>query len=139
MRLCAAARKLRVELGLDVPLVRQDVIKTLLDGLNIGDGGTAVRTWRLARHLLAIADEQEVGSGTPRLTVAAAAVYTADRLIDGKQWTRQAVVDAATPEVELSVNKVARYHPRLYDAYVDTHGSDDPNAVLQPDAMITLE
>ncbi|WP_136718625.1 transcription initiation factor IIB family protein [Halorientalis salina] len=138
-RLCAAARKLRVELGLDVPPVRQDVVTTVLDGLDAGDGGTAVRTWRLARHLLAIADEQGIGSGTPRLTVAAAAVYTADRLTDGKQWTRQAVVDAANPVVELSMSKLDQYNPRLYDAYVDQHGSDDPNAVLQPNATITLK
>lgn len=41
-----------------------------------------------------VADRESVGPGTPRLTVAGAAVYVADKLTEGKTVTQQEVVDA---------------------------------------------
>ena len=46
-------------------------------------------TWRLAQHLLTLGDEVPVRPGTSRLTVAATAVYAADRLLPGKHLTQQ--------------------------------------------------
>ncbi|WP_227015626.1 transcription initiation factor IIB family protein [Haloarcula sp. JP-L23] len=80
-RVCAAARKLRCECGFDAPLIRPNAVMDVVDALaeDAIPGARAVRTWRLAQHLMQLGDRVPVGPGTPRLTVAAAAVYAADR------------------------------------------------------------
>ena len=132
-RVCAAARKLRCECALDVPVTRPDAVLAVLDGLDDAalPGARAVRTWRLARHLLALADEVPVGPGTSRGTVAAAALYAADRLLDDSQLTQPQVVAAAEPVVATSRDRVGRYSRELRDAYEAAHGTDDPGVGLE--------
>jgi transcription initiation factor TFIIB len=114
-RLCAAARKLRIELELDVRPVRSDVITTVVEAL---DEDVDDETDAFARYLLTVADQEHIGSGTPRMTVAATAVYAADRVTDGKQLTQQQLVDAVSPVVDTSTSKIGMYNPRLLDAAV---------------------
>jgi len=132
-RVCAAARKLRCELGLDVPVTRPNAVQTVIDGLDEDalPGARAVRTYRLARHLLQLGDQEPVGPGTPRLTVAAAALYAADRLLPGKELTQPQVAEATSTVVETSTGRIGRYGRELYDAYETAHGTDDPAVGLE--------
>lgn len=132
-RLCAAARKIRIELELDVPPVRTELVQAVLDALDddLLDGDAYLRLATVGRHLLEVADDEQIAPGTPRLSAAAAAVYAADRLTDEKWLTRQQVVDAGNTIVETSTGKVGRYARQLSDAYVARHGTDDPSAVLE--------
>jgi len=127
-RVCAAARKLRCECALDVPVTRPDAVVTVLEGLDDGalPGARAVRTWQLAQHLLALADRVPIGPGTPRATVAGAALYAADRLLDGSQLTQPQVVAAVEPIVSTSRHRIGPYSRELVDAYTAAHGTDDP-------------
>lgn len=131
-RVSAAARKLRCELGLDVPPAREGVVEDVLIALDdVLDVQTCLELRQLSDHLLAIADEEPVGPGTSRLTMAAAAVYAADRLTDGKTVTQAQVAEAASTIVDTSKSRVSRYSQALHDAYEAKHGSDDPGAVLE--------
>lgn len=131
-RVSAAARKLRCELGLDVPPAREGVVDDVLIALDDSlDVQTCLELRQLSDHLLEIADEKPVGPGTSRLTMGAAAVYAADRLTDGKIVTQAQVAEAASTIVDTSKSRVSRYSQALHDAYVDKHGSDDPGAVLE--------
>lgn len=134
-RLCAAARKIRIELDLDVPPVRTELVQAVLDALNddLLDGNAYLRLGVVGRHLLELADETGIAPGTSRLTVAASAVYAADRLTDEKWLIQQQVVDAGSSIVETSVSKLGRYSRELHDAYVDRHATDDPSVVLDRD------
>jgi len=131
-RVCAAARKIRCECGFDVPVVRPNAVATVLDALAADaiPERQLVRIRRLARHLLEVGDQVPVGPGTSRLTVAAAAVYAADRLLPDKHLTQQAVADAASTVVPTSRNRISRYNCDLVDAYRDRHGTDDPGVGL---------
>lgn len=74
-RVCAAARKIRCELGVDtVPVTRPTAVMMVVDALddNALPGSATVRTWRLAQHLMHLGDQVPVGPGTSRLTIAAA-------------------------------------------------------------------
>jgi transcription initiation factor TFIIB len=130
-RVCAAARAIRCAVDGDEP-VRPDAVSTVLNGLDPQaiSGEAADELEQLATHLLALGDAVPVGTGTPRLTVAAAAVYGADRLTPGKQLTRQQVVEAVAPLVETSQNRLSQYSSKLLDAYEDHHGTRDPAALL---------
>ncbi|OYR84576.1 transcription factor TFIIB [Halorubrum distributum] len=132
-RVCAAARKLRCECALDVPVTRPDAVLAVLEGLDdaVLPGARAVRTWRLARHLLALADRVPVGPGTSRGTVAAAALYAADRLLDGSYLTQPQVVAATESVVATSRDRVGRYSRELRDAYEAAHGTADPGVGLE--------
>lgn len=131
-RVSAAARKLRCELGLDVPPAREGVVDDVLIALDdVLDVQTCLELRELGDHLLEIADEKPVGPGTSRLTMGAAAVYAADRLTDGKVVTQAQVAEAASTVVDTSKSRVSRYSQALHDAYVDRHGRDDPSAVLK--------
>ncbi|WP_135537056.1 transcription initiation factor IIB [Halostella pelagica] len=131
-RVSAAARKLRCELGLDVPPAREGVVDDVLIALDDSlDVQTCLELRELSDHLLEIADEKPVGPGTSRLTMGAAAVYAADRLTDGKIATQAQMAETASTIVDTSKNRVSRYSQALHDAYVDKHGSDDPGAVLE--------
>ncbi|SFS09884.1 transcription initiation factor TFIIB [Halomicrobium zhouii] len=131
-RVCAAARKIRCGCGVDAPPVRPNATQAVVDALDDAlRGGDAVRIWRMARQLLTLGDDVPVGPGTPRLTVAAAAVYAADRLTSGKSLTQQQVADAASTVVPTTKSKIARYNCKLVDAYVARHGTEDPNVVLE--------
>lgn len=134
-RLCAAARKIRIELELDVTPIRTEVVEAVLDALDddLLDGDAYLRLAVIGEHLLELADAQQLGPGTSRVTMAASAVYAADRLTDGKMLTQQQVVDAGRTIVETSVSKIGRYSRELHDAYVDRHDTDDPSVVLDRD------
>lgn len=137
-RLCAAARKIRVELELDVPPVRPAAVTAVLDGFDDElDDETAVRLGRLARHLLGIADRAKIGPGTPRVTVAAAAVYAADRLTDGKALTYRMVVDAASRTVDTSESKLSQYSQRLHDTYVEQRDGDQLAVAVIDDSSVS--
>jgi transcription initiation factor TFIIB len=94
-------------------------------------GARAVRTWRLAQHLMQLGDQVPVGPGTPRCTVAASALYAADRLLSRKHLTQEQVAAAASTIVPTSRNRIARYSRELVDAYKDKHGTDDPGVGLE--------
>ncbi|WP_226022852.1 transcription initiation factor IIB family protein [Halomicrobium salinisoli] len=132
-RVCAAARKIRCETEADVPVVRPEAVMDIVDALKEDalPGAQAVRRWRLAQYLMQLGDQEPVGPGTPRSTVAAAALYAADRLLPEKQFTQQQVADAASTVVPTSKGRIARYSRELFDAYVDRHGTDDPEVGLE--------
>ena len=111
-----------------MPVTRPNAVQTVADGLDEDalPGARAVRTYRLARHLLQLGDHEPVGPGTPRLTVAAAALYAADRLLPGKELTQAQVAEAASTVVETSTGRIGRYGRELFDAYEAEHGTDDP-------------
>jgi len=134
-RLCAAARKIRIELELDVPPVRTELVQAVLDAVDddLIDGEAYLRLATVGRHLLELADDEQIAPGTSRLSAAAAAVYAADQLTDEKWLTRQQVVDAGRTIVATSTGKVGRYAGQMSDAYVDRHGTDDPSVVLDRD------
>ncbi|WP_142859530.1 hypothetical protein [Salinigranum halophilum] len=85
---------------------------------------------RVGEFLLEIADEACIGPGTTRVTVAAAAVYAADRLTEGKVVTQQAVTDAARTIVPMSKPVVAGYSREVYDAYERRYGTRAVETVL---------
>lgn len=91
----------------------------------------AVRTWRLAQHLMKLGDQVPVGPGTPRCTVAASALYAANRLLSRKHLTQGQVAEAASTVVPMSRNRIVRYSRELVDAYTDKHGTDDPDIGLE--------
>jgi transcription initiation factor TFIIB len=132
-RVCAAARKLRCELGFDAPVIRPDAVMRVVDTLadDAIPGARAIRTWRLAQHLMELGDRVPVGPGTPRLTVAAAALYAADRLLPGKHLTQAQVVEVASTVVTTSTHRLSRYSRELVDAYEAEHGTDDPGVGLE--------
>jgi transcription initiation factor TFIIB len=130
-RVRAAARKVRCGLGLDVPPVDDDLVELVLIALEDQlDVQTCLELRAVSEHLVELADAEAIGEGTTRLTVAASAVYAADRVTDGKTVTQAAVVEAASTIVDTTKSRVSRYSRLLYDAYVAKHGSDDPGAVL---------
>jgi len=89
-QVCAAARKIRYVFDVNAPPVSLNVTQAVVGTLDADElrGGDAVRTWRLARRFLTLGDDVPIGPGTPRLTVAAAAVYAADRLTLGPCFTQ---------------------------------------------------
>lgn len=129
VRLCAAARKIRCYLSLDIPPVRTDAVAQVLETLdkNAIDGGAYLRLRDVARHLMEIADEAPIGAGTPRVTVAAAAVYAADRLLGGESLTMQQVADAISAIVETSKDKINRYSRTLRAEYAERDEAATPS------------
>lgn len=132
-RACAAARKIRTECGLvdQVAPVRPGVVDDVLAGL--ADElctETVLEYARIGRMLMRIADAEPIGPGTPRVTIAAAAVYVADRLTDGKALTQADVVAAGSRIVETTEHKIGRYSRALHDAYRERHGQVAPETVL---------
>ncbi|QIO24414.1 transcription initiation factor IIB family protein [Haloarcula sp. JP-L23] len=139
-RVCAAARKIRCELGVDtVPVTRPNAVLTVVDALDDDalSGSAAVRTWRLAQHLMYFGDQVPVGPGTSRLTIAAAALYGADRLTPQKRLTQGQVAAAASTVVPTSTHRLSRYNCELVDAYEARHGTKNLDVVLkqEPDIL----
>lgn len=133
-RACAAARKIRTECGLVDQLapLRPGIVDDVLAGLDDElCTDTVLEYARIARLLMDIADTEPIGPGTPRVTMAATAVYVADRLTDGKALTQAAVVDAGSRIVETSEHKIGRYSRRVHDAYRERHGQVAPETVLE--------
>ncbi|MFC6991805.1 transcription initiation factor IIB family protein [Haladaptatus sp. GCM10025707] len=139
-RVCAAARKIRCELGVDtVPATRPNAVMVVMDALDEDalSGSAAVRTWRLAKYLMHLGDQKPVGPGTSRLTIAAAALYGADRLTPHKHLTQGQVAEAASRVVQTSKSRISRYSCELVDAFEARHGGNDPGIVLEqePDTL----
>ncbi|MFD1586257.1 transcription initiation factor IIB family protein [Halorientalis brevis] len=133
-RACAAARKIRTECGLvgQVPPVRPAVVDAVLAGLDDELATETVLAYaRLGRYLMGIADAEPIGPGTTRVTVAASAVYAADRLTDGKALTQAAVVAAGSRVCPTTTTRVSRYSRALHDAYRARHGQVAPATVLE--------
>ena len=134
-RLCAAARKLRCELGLvdEVPPTQEWAVDAVVERLGETQDVTLQRCLalrRLGEFLLELADEACLGSGTPRVTMAAAAVYAADRLTDGKTVTQAAVAAAASGVVTTSKWTVSTYSCVIVDAYEARYGTRELEEVL---------
>ena len=85
---------------------------------------------RVGEFLLDVADEACIGPGTARVTMAAAAVYAADRLTEGKAVTQQAVADAASTVVATSKSKVNGYSREVVNAYETRYGTRDVVEVM---------
>ncbi|WP_458190552.1 hypothetical protein [Haladaptatus sp. NG-WS-4] len=133
-RVCAAARKIRCELGVDtVPVTRPNAVMTVVDALDDDalPGGAAVRTWRLAQHLMHLGDQVPVGPGTSRLTIVAAALYAADRLTPKKHLTQGQVAAATSTVVPTSTSRISQYNCKLVDAYEARHGTRNPGVILE--------
>jgi transcription initiation factor TFIIB len=124
-RVCAAARKVRCDLGLaaELPPVRAGAVEAVLAGLDEPlDGDVRGQVARVGRHLLELADEEPVGPGTSRVTMAASAVYAADRLTPGKYLIQEQVVAAGKTVLDTSKSKVGRYSRELVEVYEERHG-----------------
>lgn len=137
-RACAGARKVRI--GLDrtdkCPPVRPDTVDVVLDALRDHAeedllGSTYLKVREIAYHLMELADERSIGPGTPRLTVAASAVYAATKMVEDVQMTRSEIVEPVSAIVETTEGKLSRYNCDLINAYVERHGTDDPTIVLE--------
>lgn len=147
-RLYAAARKLRVELDLPVEPVPADAVGTVIEALEAdltaaGDAPRLAtvqspRLGPLARYLMALADETAIGTGTPRVAVAASAVYAALKLMGVTPRSRRAVTqaqlaEAVRPTVDMSKRTVSRYNGDLVEAFEARHGTAAPAANLGGD------
>ncbi|WP_255198506.1 transcription initiation factor IIB [Halorarius litoreus] len=116
-RVCAAARKIRVQTDVDAPVVRERAVETVVKELDEAgvDLETGLELARIAERLMDVADAEPVGPGTPRLTVAGAAVYVADRRTEGKAVTQAEVVEAVEQTLPSSKSKVKTYAQELYE------------------------
>jgi transcription initiation factor TFIIB len=119
-RLCAAARKLRLETDIEAPPARERCVEQVVAALGEHSSdslevGTALELVRIADGLLDLADSERIGSGTPRMTMAGVAVYAADRLTPGKTLTQAEVVAAVETVLPTSKGKIATYSQALYD------------------------
>jgi transcription initiation factor TFIIB len=134
-RLCAAARKLRCELGLvdEVPPTQEWAVDAVVEVLGEQHGlglDVCLTLRRIGEFLLELGDKACIGPGTSRVTVAAAAVYAADRLTEGKAVTQQSVADAASAVVPTSKPVIAGYSREVYDAYTARYGTRHVEDVL---------
>ena len=139
---CAGARKVRLGLGLtdSCPPVRPGAIDVVFEALDEQTddrdgrfGSSSLEVRQVASHLMDLADELAIGPGTPRLTVAAAAVYAATKLVGGVRLTQSELAEAVSPIVETTPGRVSRYNCLLRAAYIERHGTDDPAVVLERD------
>jgi transcription initiation factor TFIIB len=85
---------------------------------------------RVGEFLLELGDEACIGPGTPRVTMAAASVYAADRLTEGKAVAQQDVADAASAVVPTSKCVVAGYSREVFEAYRARYGTRDVADVM---------
>jgi transcription initiation factor TFIIB len=134
-RVCAAARKLRCELGLvsEVPPTQAWAVDAVVEVLGEQPGvalNVCFELRRVGEFLLDVADDACIGPGTSRVTMAAAAVYAADRLTEGKAVTQQEAADAASAVVPTSKSKVSVYSREVVDAYTARYGTRGIEAVL---------
>ena len=116
-RVCAAARKIRLQTDVEAPVVRERAVDRVVAALGDAvDVGTGIELVRIADRLMRVADSEPIGPGTPRMSVAGAAVYAADRLTDGKSVTQAEVARAVEATLPTTKGRVARYSRKVYDA-----------------------
>jgi len=115
-RVCAAARKIRLQTDVEAPPVRNRTVDRVVGALDeTVDVATGIELVRVADRLMQVADTEPIGPGTPRMTVAGAAVYAADRLTDGKAVTQAAVATAVEATLPTTKSRIADYSRELYD------------------------
>jgi transcription initiation factor TFIIB len=116
-RVCAAARKIRLQTDVEAPVVRERAVDRVVAALDdVVDVGTGIELVRVADQLMRVADTEPVGPGTPRMAVAGAAVYAADRFTEGKALTQGEVAAAVEATLPTTKGRIARYSRELYDA-----------------------
>ena len=116
-RVCAAARKIRMQTDVEAPPVRDRAVDQVVAALDeTVDVQEAIELVRVGERLIAIADSEAIGPGTHRAAVAGASVYAADRLTDGKSITQADVVEAASTIVPTSLHQVRSYSREIHDA-----------------------
>jgi len=130
-RVCAAARKIRLQTDVEAPVVRERAVDRVAAALDDQvDVGTGIELVRVADRLMRIADSEPVGPGTSRMSVAGAAVYAADRLTDGKALTQTEVAAAVERTLPTTKGRIACYSRELYDAAERRVQSMDEGAEL---------
>ncbi len=132
-RICAAARKIRLQTPIDTPPIRPAVVEHIITALPDSTLDETAR-WtvtHIANRLMIIADATPVGPGTPRATVAGAAIYTADRLTPHKYMTQHEVATATATIETTTEGKIARYSRDVYTAADSTNQSDTHFTRLQ--------
>ena len=129
-RTCAAARKIRVGTDrLDLPPARPRAVDAVLEPTGAAfEPGALLKTARVARGLLGLADTEQIGPGTSRVTMAASAVDRATLLLGARPLSRQELVEAASRVVETSDSRLSRYSVELGDALAerDSRAPDRP-------------
>ena len=116
-RMCAAARKIRMQTDVEAPPMREMAVGKVLMALDDELSNAAVvQLVRVADRLMTIADRESIGPGTTRTAVAGAAVYAADRLTEDKHLTQAQVVEAASTIVPTTIHQVRSYSATLYEA-----------------------
>ena len=120
-RTCAAARKIRVGTDrLDLPPARPRAVDAVLQQTGAAFGaGALLETARVARALLDLADAEQIGPGTSRVTMAASAVDRATLLLDERPLSRQALVDRTSGVLETSDSRLSRYSVELEDVLTE--------------------
>ena len=81
--------------------------------------GALLQTARVARALLDLADAEQIGPGTSRVTMAASAVDRATLLLDERPLSRQALVDRTSGVLETSDSRLSRYSVELEDVLTE--------------------
>jgi transcription initiation factor TFIIB len=80
---------------------------------------------------VALADREPIGPGTTRVTIGAAAVDRALRLLDAHPWSYARVAEAAGTIVATSENRIGRYSRRLGAVAAQRYGGRGPEAILR--------
>jgi transcription initiation factor TFIIB len=115
-RVCAGARKVRLETDVDAPPVRDRAVDRVIAALDaVLDVEAAIELVRVGERLLDVADSEAIGSGTHRMAMAGAAVYAADRLTPEKHVTQAEVVEAASTIVPTSQYQIRNYSREVHD------------------------
>lgn len=115
-RVCAGARKIRLETDVEAPPVRDRAVDQVVAALDdVLDVEAAIELVRVGERLLGVADSEAIGSGTHRMAMAGAAVYAADRLTTEKQLTQAEVVAASSTVVPTSKSQIRSYSREVHD------------------------
>ncbi|WP_178917838.1 transcription initiation factor IIB family protein [Natronomonas gomsonensis] len=115
-RVCAGARKIRLETEVEAPPVRDRAVDRVVAALDdVLDVEAAIELVRVGERLLEVADREAIGSGTHRMAMAGAAVYAADRLTSEKHLTQAEVVAAASTVVPTSKSQIRSYSREVHD------------------------
>jgi transcription initiation factor TFIIB len=123
-RTCAAARKIRID-GDQQQLSpgRPQAVEVVLEQAGGGFGpGELLAVARVAQRLLDLADENGIGPGTSRVTMATVAVDRATLLLGERPFSRAELVEAATRVVDTSESRVSGYSVELNRA-LESRGS----------------
>jgi transcription initiation factor TFIIB len=130
-RVCAAARKIRMQTDVEAPPVRDRAVDQVVAAL--GETvrvETAIELVRVGEQLIRVADSECIGPGTHRTAIAGASVYAADRLTAGKSVTQADVIEAASTVVPTSKHQIRSYSREIHDGAEGRLTPDDAKAGL---------